>query len=178
MNKLNRQTFKLGNANRKLQLIHPQADDEQGGDDEGLGLGEEDDQEVREDNLDLLTRTDEDNTGEESETQNDIISGNKNHRYNLRPRKAKTVSLTRIIVNKTELVSDKFKQKSILKQRDYNQKENFEITNFQLSDRFHFLANKKALLQHESTCLTEDCVECAVYKSVKKLAFQSNSLLG
>ena len=58
LNKLNHQTFKLGNANRKLQLIHPQADDEQGGDDEGLGLGEEDDQEVREDNLDLLTRTD------------------------------------------------------------------------------------------------------------------------
>ena len=141
-------------------------------------MGEEDDLEVGEDELDLLTRTDEENTGEESETKNNIISGNKNHRYNLRPRKARTVNLTRIIVNKTELVSDKLKQKYILKQRDYNQRENFEITNFQLGDRFNFMANEKALLQHESSCLTEDCVECTFYKSVNKIAFQSNILLG
>ena len=42
LNKLNRQTFKPFNAHRKLQLILPQAEDEQGGEDEeGLGLGEE-----------------------------------------------------------------------------------------------------------------------------------------
>ena len=80
-------------------------------------MGEEDNEEVREDDLDLLTRTDEDNSGEESETQNDIISGNEHQRYNLRPRKARKINLTRIMVNKTELVSDKLKQKSILKQR-------------------------------------------------------------
>ena len=96
------------------------------------------------------------------------MTGNENHRYNLRPRKAKTVSLTSIRVNITELVSDKLKQKAILKQRNYNHKENFEITNFQLSE----------LLHYKSTCLTEDCEECAFFNTVKKFAFQMNSLLG
>ena len=66
LNRLNRQTFKQGDSKRKLQLIHPEPEGEQDGEVEhGLGLGREDDVEVDSDDIDLLNRYDEDDTGEQ-----------------------------------------------------------------------------------------------------------------
>ena len=176
LNIMNRQTFKPGNAKRKLQLIHPHPDTYQ---EEGLGLGQEDTEEVVDDDEALLDRYDEDDTdtGAQTENKNDVITGDKQHRYNLRPRKF-TVRLTGLKINKTDLVTGNLKKNSILKQKNYNPWVNFEMTNFKLSDKFHFLANKKALVHHESTCLYVDCMECVFYKIIKKFTFQSNSLLG
>ena len=98
----------------------------------------------------LLNIYDEDDAWDQSggpESTNNIISKNKT-RYNLRPRKAvyKTVRLTDIRVNKMDIGSGNKMQNSILKRKNYSPQDNFDFKNLKLSDKFHFSANKKALL--------------------------------
>ena len=180
-----RQTFKQGSSKKKLNLIHPeqQEDDREGGA-EDLGLGVEDSTDIKEDDEELLLdKTDDDQLhqteGFQPENEKDIISDPK-RRYNLRPRRKAIVNKTET-VNKTVMIKNEIEDKmlkNILKCKNYSSNNNFNIKHFKMSDKFHFQANKKALLHHFMTCLvSENCNECLFYKTIKGFAFQKNSLL-
>jgi hypothetical protein len=171
LNIKNRNTFQPGMAKRKFQLIHPVPEEEE----EALGLGVEDDEVVVEGDAAELDNQDGDDNTEDNPVNDNLV---RNHHYNLRPRKVKT-NFTTLEINKLQMDQINLEQQnSILKkQKYYDPRLNFQLEHFKMGDKFHFFANKKALLQHKSYCLITDCEECKCYEKIKKNCFPRKQLI-